>query len=68
MRVSNIKTKDNSTVQVEVRVLSKCQHDSLRVEEVDYGYADQALGDWVEDWHFAYVCNECDEVLEEVEC
>lgn len=44
-----------------------CEHESLRVEEVDYGYADQARSDWVEDWHFAYVCNKCEAILEGAE-
>lgn len=43
----------------------ECQHASTHTEEVDCGYADSYIGDWVEDWQNVEICDECNTEVEE---
>ena len=52
------------TVQwFENTILMHCDHAGAEIEEVDTGYADSRLGDYVDNWTKLPVCDKCNEVV-----
>lgn len=45
---------------VTVVVNDECNHAGKYEEELDYGYADRNICDWVDDWHNSWVCDKCE--------
>lgn len=43
--------------------LIDCNHAGAEIEEVDHGYADPYLGDYVDNWQKVPVCDKCNEVV-----
>ena len=47
---------------VTVVVNDECNHAGAYEDELDYGYANANIGDWVDDWHLSRICDrdDCD--------
>lgn len=63
--VDFIYSQDDVTVQTfENDILIDCNHAGYEYEEVDYGYADSNIGDYVDNWRKMPVCDKCNEVID----
>jgi hypothetical protein len=45
----------------------KCTHQSTHVEELDFGYPSREKADWVDDPRDCVVCDDCEQILYEIE-
>lgn len=54
------------TEPVTLKINDECNHAGAYEQELDYGYPDRYISDWVDDWRLSLVCNRCDwtEIIE----
>lgn len=58
--------KNTLPEHISVEINGICNHESYEYVEMDFGYPDATIGDYVESWQTVGVCNRC-EALYDIE-
>lgn len=66
MLTIEIQAERDYGTDISVVVNDECNHAGATEEELDYGYANRYICDWVDDWRWSKVCDKCDwsEIIE----